>query len=65
MAFPEYTRTGKNWEKRFLEMDLQEIEKEIRKNPVELSGENWVPMFRRLVDYVFHLEERITKLEDS
>ena len=63
MAFPDYTRTGKNWLKRFLEMSVEEIEKEGAYNR-ELYPD-WLPMFKELVEYTFTLEERITQLEES
>lgn len=63
MAFPDYTRTGKNWKNWFLEKELKEIEKEVKYNP-DLEAD-WIPMFRELVDYVFLLEKRISELEDS
>lgn len=63
MAFPNHTRTGKNWQKRFLEMSLEEIEKECKHN-LDIAPD-WLPMFRELADYIFTLEERITKLEHN
>ena len=62
MAFPDYTRTGKNWQKTFLEMSLNEIESESKYNP-EIAPD-WLPMLRELADYMFSLEERITELEE-
>ncbi len=65
MAFPKYTMTGrKNW-KDWLENQLTEIESAIRVNPVEFSGDTWVPMYRELLEYAFMLEERLEKMELS
>lgn len=63
MAFPQSTRTGKNWKKTFLEMSLTEIEDECRHSYEREPS--WLPMLREVIDYVFTLEERITELEES
>lgn len=56
MSFPRYTETGRKWTKEYLNIQINEIEKNA---PLA----DWVPMFKELLAYIFELEERISDLE--
>jgi len=63
MSFPEYTETGRMWNKKWLEIQLEEIEKEAAANQEDYP--DWLPMIKEVCEYVFKLEERVKTLEEK